>query len=168
MKINDLSILESKEVIQTSDNFKTTVGNIIKAVLDFTTLENIEEIRLFGSCLNPPKEKLVLGKSHFFGLFNDPNWIQYTYPTDIDILILTQASTMARKIPVKCMGEVVKYSDQSCGYGFELWGHGSRSDKLHFLVVSKSEWLSNLDKRDPTTIEIESKSRILYRTCSNV
>lgn len=150
---------EEKIVIESGS---TSIGEIIKAVSIFINMENVKEIRLFGSCIQPPKEKIIDGDCGFFGLFSTPSKKINIYPKDIDVLILTKTIKTPFKCNLRVEGKYIDYGE-SMGYGYSYMTNGVIKDKVHALVVPQIEWDRNIDSNDPTTISINNNCRTIYK-----
>lgn len=161
MKILDMTVINNSEVIELQGEFKTTIGKILESLFGFIAVENINEIRLFGSCVEN-KTKIEKGERYFFGIFQYPDRTIKVLPNDIDILVITKTGKRPIKANLKCNGYVLGY-EESWGYGYSYWKNGYSYDKVHVLVVSQKEWNKNLKANDPTTISITNNCRILFK-----
>lgn len=136
MKISKIGKNILSGEIKLSKNRKTTWEKIKSAILSEMSLEDIVEMRAFGSCIKPLKTRVIEGKEHsFFGLFRskEPNIVENIYPNDVDILVLTKEKPTS----------------------------GWRKDVLHVTIVSKEYWDKALKEGDLETVEINKNSVML-------
>ncbi len=140
-----------------SDNRRTTWEEVKRAILSKIPLEEIVEIRAFGSSVRELQKTIQKGSTHFFGMFQEPDVVKTIYPQDIDVLVLTLNKPSVGQMRVKVHAEYEKFGE-SCGYGFSYPASGYREDMLHVTMISKEYWEKAIAEGDPDAVRINESS----------
>lgn len=144
------------------NEIKTSWTEVKRALFSELCLEDVVEVRAFGSCVKPLKKETIKGKKvdNFF------SFLSYTesdkeiniYPKDIDILVIVKTKPNKSNLELPLMANYPGYEDAGFGYGFTYEAKGYRKGLLHITVVSKNHWNKALKSKDHDTVEINNNS----------
>jgi len=136
---------------------KTTWKKVREAILSFMPLEDIVEMKAFGSAVRAIPTKTRKGESRFFGMFREPDETYKVYPKDIDVLLILKGKPEKAHIAPQVHTEFLEYHE-SCGYGFTCPSSGFRSGILHVTMMSKAYWDQALENKDPDALRINAEA----------
>lgn len=148
---------DTEEIIL--DGFKTTIGELMYSLIEKVPLENIEEVRIFGSYLTRKTRIEIRREGWFFQ--KEIKYETKILPEDIDILIIVKSVEGIVRLKPPITGRVLEFGDV-CGYGYSFWASGIKSGPVHLIVVSRDHYQKAISQGDEIALSMEGKNRIIY------
>ncbi len=140
-----------------TNNRCTTWEDVRFRILETMAVEDIDELRAFGSCCGDKRHIQHNAKPYFFGLLRTHEWKEEILPRDVDILVITKNKPAFSHFRPKVKAEWSRM-EHSCGYAFSVPSSGYRDDFVHVTMVSRAYWEQALKAGDPDVVRINQTS----------
>lgn len=159
--------ITSEETVKLEGGYEISWKNIYHSIFTLYNIEQIQQIRLFGSCLDG--KRIVTEKYEKKVGFWRPRRVivsreVYKYPHDIDLLILLKTPVTQSKHDkyyLSVLGFYPKY-EEACGYGMTFLKEGFIVNKLHLIVCSYGYFKKAEELREESIKDIFDRNKIIF------